>query len=84
MSEEQTTAITEERGKIEGIMENEKALHPFESCDAPIHQTQSKKRDMIEKLLLCIALFCPLFLATLDITIVATALPRICPCDHTL
>jgi hypothetical protein len=45
--------------------------HPI---DTP--QTQSKKSVIIERLILCTALFFPLFLATLDTTIVATALPR--------
>lgn len=37
---------------------------------------QSTKSIIIERLILCTALFFPLFLATLDTTIVATALPR--------
>jgi hypothetical protein len=40
---------------------------------------QSTKSVIIERLILCTALFFPLFLATLDTTIVATALPRTHP-----
>jgi hypothetical protein len=40
---------------------------------------QSTKSVILERLILCTALFFPLFLATLDTTIVATALPRKTP-----
>jgi hypothetical protein len=63
--------------KKEVITKQGSAASEGHTIDAP--QTQSKKSVIIERLILCTALFFPLFLATLDTTIVATALPRTSP-----
>jgi hypothetical protein len=40
------------------------------AADVPPAPPQSKKREILEKIILCVALFFPLFLATLDTSIV--------------
>jgi hypothetical protein len=70
------TAVTDTDTK-EVITKEASAASAGHTIDTP--PTQSKKSVIIERLILCTALFFPLFLATLDTTIVATALPRTLP-----